>query len=191
MRFIAILFLITFLGSCDPPQEMIDPYRPTKGALVDEVINTAFKQLKAEKELYPFGTGYQMMYQIKMLALAFHYYKEVEIDEARELLVCAARTFLDIINKNEQIRKHLDNYPFKPENIQIEIFLENSDGSKFTLEKLCVITMKNGVLKYKVDHPDMHRFLIIQEETYDEAVAKLNSSNQVVAMLGASRRSKT
>lgn len=182
MKIITFLLFIALLNSCDPPPEMNEKYLPTKQALVNEVRNQAFKQLKVQRDLYPFGVGSQMMDQIKMLALAFHYYHEVNIDEARELVIYVATTFLDEINKSEHIRKYLDTYPFKPENIQIEIFLENLDGSKLPPEKLCAITMADGILKYKIDHPDRHKFLIVQEETYEEAVTKIYSSNKSIAM---------
>ncbi len=175
MRAVLFLFLMNFVTSCDPPHREDNPYSSNKGTLVDEVTNRAFVQLKMEKGLYPFGTGARMMDQIKMLALAFHYYKEVEIEEARELLLYAGNVFLNIINNNEQIRPYLDNYPFKPENIEITIYLKNTDGSKFAPEKLCVISMVNGVLEYEAKNPETLRLLTICKEPYDQAVSKLGT----------------
>ena len=84
-----------------------DPFPPTKQSLSTEVMNKAFAQLKMEKELYPCGIGEGMMNQIRMLALSFNYYKEVDIEQARELLMTAGNVFLNIINSNEQIRPFL------------------------------------------------------------------------------------
>jgi hypothetical protein len=134
------------------------------------------------QELYPFGTAYQMMDQIKMLGIAFNYYKEVDLEEARELLIYAGTTFLDIINSNEEIRKYLDVYPFKPENVDIRIFLQNLDGTEFSPEKLCVITMIDGMLEYDAKNPETLRLLRVHKETYDKAVKKIYSSNKSIAM---------
>ncbi len=175
MRAVLFLFLMAFVTSCDHPHREDNPYPSNKGTLADEVTNRAFVELEMEKGLYPFGTGARMMDQIKMLALAFHYYKEVDIREARELLVTAATKFLNIINSNEEIRPYLDIYPFKPENIQITIYLKNPDGSKFAPEKLCVVSMVNGILEYEAKNPETLRLLTICKEPYEQAVSKLGT----------------
>ena len=106
----------------------------------------------------------------------FDYYNEIDVAEARELLMTAGNLYLREINDNEKIRPYLANYPFKPENIQIAIFLENPNGSKTASEKLSIITMKEGVLRYDIGVLDSRNALItICEETYDEAAAKLGT----------------
>ncbi len=173
MRVFVFLVLMVFVTSCGPPHSENNPPSSNKQSLANEVRNTAFAHLLREKDLYPFGTAGQMMDQIQMLGLAFHYYKEVDLDEARELLLYAGNVFLNIINSNEQIRSYLDHYPFKPENIQVKIFLKKPDGSECSVEKLCVITMIDGALKYKIDQPETYKLLTVYNETYDEAVSKL------------------
>jgi hypothetical protein len=175
MKFILFLFLVLCITSCTSPQPEDISFQPTKGSLANEVRHRAFVQLKIEKGLRPRGVGAQMMDQIKMLALAFGYYKEVDIEEARELLVYAGRVFLGIINENEQIRPLLDNYPFKPENIQIQIVLQKPNGSEVSPGKLCIVTMRNGILNYKTDSPEGYTLLTTHEETYEEAVSRLNA----------------
>jgi hypothetical protein len=176
MKFIVIFLFIVLIAGCGSPQPDDTSYPSKKGTLANEVRRKAFARLKIEKELYPFGTGAEMMYQIKMLALAFHYYKEVDIEEARELLISAGAVFLDIINSNEEIRPFLHNYPFKPENVEIRIVLKNPDGSEFSHEKLCIVTMIDGALNYKATNPQTDRLLTIHKETYDEAISKLNTA---------------
>ena len=173
MRVILFLLLMVYLTSCDPPYIEDNPYLPTKQSLANDVRNKTFVQLKMEKELYPCGVGSAMMDQIKILALSFDYYKAVDMGQARELLMAAGTLFLHTINSNEQIRPYLENYPFRPENIEIAIFLKKPDGSKPDPDKLTVISMTNGVLRYKVDHPETECLITIYEENFDEAAAKL------------------
>lgn len=173
MKTIIFILLTVVISSCDLPYNEYIPYLPNKESQANEVTNKAFIQLFNDKELYSCGIGSQMMNQIEMLGLYFNYYKEINIDEARELLLTAATVFLEIINKNEHIRPFLSCFPFKPENIEIRIFLAHLDGSKILPEKLCVATMIDGVLKYKADQESTHRSLTIYTESYDEAVQKL------------------
>ena len=80
---------------------------------------------------------------------------------------------------NERIRPYLANYPFKPENIEIRIFLFNSDGSSIEPEKLVVISMLDGVLQFKVHSKskfDYFPLAIVYEETYEEAAEILSST---------------
>lgn len=153
---------------------MDDPYLPDIDTLANQVINKTLLQLKKEKELYPFGTGAGMKDQIRMLALSFLYYKEVGIEQARELLIAAGTTFLDNINNKKEIRPFLQNYPFNPKNIEIAIFLKNQDGSELESGKLTIVSMTDGVLKYRTDEPQTYRLKTIYEENYDEAVAMLD-----------------
>ena len=178
---VVLLLLIVFIAGCGTPC-VAPPPPPNEQSLVNEVRNKTFAQLKEEKELYPYGIGSEMMYQIKMLALGFRYYKEVNIAQARELLIRAGTVFLDTINSNEQIRQFLHNYPFKPENIEISIYLQKPDGSNPDPDKLTVITITNGVLDYMIDEPGTYRLLTIYKETFEEATEKLNTDEGIAAL---------
>jgi hypothetical protein len=167
---ILYLFLIFFISGCDLP-DIETPYHPTRLSLVNEVRNKTFVQLKTEKGLYPCGIANCGIDKIKMLDMAFHYYKEVDIDEARKLLMAAGTLFLKNINSNEKLQSYLQNSPFKPENICIEIYLQNSDGSEFGSDKLSVITMTDGILSYKLNTET--RLITIYRENFEEATVKL------------------
>jgi hypothetical protein len=168
------LFLMVFIYSCGSPSAD-STYLPDKQSLAIEVRNQTFAQLKVEKELIPCGTGSGMMDQIRMLAMSFNYYKEIDMLQARQLLIDAGTVFLKNINANEQIRPFLQNYPFKPENIQIRIFLYNPNGKEPDFGKLTVISLIDGELRYKIDNPETNSFRVIYRETFDQAQAKLGS----------------
>ncbi len=149
-------------------------YKPSlKSRLVDEVGNKVFKQLKRENDLYPCECGGRMMHQITFLHLGFDYYKQIDIEKARELLMSAGNLFLKTINEDERIHPFLDSYPFLPKNIEILIFLREPKGSKFGPRRLYVISMSEGVLKYYINDPETNHLLSIYNETYEEAEEKL------------------
>lgn len=173
MRVVFALFLLVCMASCDPPYQEENPYLPTKQSLVNEVMNQTFVKMKMEKGLIPCGIGSGMMHQIRMLALAFDYYKEIDIDEARELLIAAGSEFLKTINSNEKIRIFLDQYPFTPKNIEISIFLRNPDGSLTEPGKLTVASIINGILKYNIRSLATGQLEIVYKESYEEAIQKV------------------
>ena len=182
MKIALFFFLMAFATSCGRPC-IEGPSPPTQQSLANKVRNQAFEQLKMEKELYPCGIGAGMMYQIRMLALSFNYYKEVDIEQARELLMTAGNVFLNIINSNEQIHPFLQNDPFRPENIEIRIFIQKPKGIELPADRLTVVSLINGVLKYKITDSETEFLSIIYEENYEEAAVKLNITNESIAAI--------
>jgi hypothetical protein len=137
-----------------------------------------FVQLKKERELYPFGVGAAMMDQIKILGVDFRYYKDIDINQARELLMAAGTLFLNTINAKEQIRPFLQNDPFQPRNIEIRIFLSKPNGAKQDPDKLTVAAMVDGILDYDIRIPETGRLTTIYRETFQEAAAKLGITEE-------------
>ena len=169
-----VLILMFLLTGCDAPS-IPQSYPSSMESLVDEVRNQTFVQLKMEKELHPCGIGSGMKDKIRMLALSFNYYRELNIEEARELLMYATRVFLDKINSNQEIRPFLLNDPFTPFDIDITVFLRNLDGSYPNTEKLQVIAMTNGRFIYKIDTPARKQYKTILTETFAEAEKNLKT----------------
>ena len=168
------MILLLAVAACNPSAET-NSYAPTKQSLANEVRRQACIQLKNEKALFPCGIGAGMMDKIRMLALSFNYYEELSIEEARDLLMYASHVFLEKINRNEKIGPFLLNYPFKPENISVTIYLRNTDGSNPGVNKLQVLVMNLGTLEYKIHTPGSKQFKTILKETFEEAEKKLDT----------------
>lgn len=175
MNFISALLLLLFLTGCDQLCPPIEP--PTKSSLIHLVRTKTVKQLKFEHELYACGTGVQAMYQIEMLALSFDYFKPVEIENGRELLITALDTYVANINDEKKIHSHLGHYPFTPKDIEIRIFIRNLDGSDLPPGRLTSVSSYEGVLRYRIFDPKTNRTTDVYEETYAEAKQKLAASN--------------
>ncbi len=174
MRWFKFLILVVLATSCDPPPEMEEeiPYAPTKQSLATQVRNHTILELREKKDLRACGIGSGMMDQIRMLAISFFYYNEVDIEQARDLLMTAGTVFLRHVNANEKIRPYLQNYPFEPKNIQIAIFLMKPDGTEPDAGQLTIISMHKGILAYNIDKPGTKQLITIYKETFDEALSK-------------------
>ncbi len=126
MRFFLFLIASIFITGCMQNSSVIDYISSPKSQLANEISKQVALQLKKEQDLYPCGFGGGMMNQIRMLALSFNYYKPINIEQGRELLMAAGSLFLKTINEDERIRPYLDTYPFQPKNIEIRIFCRKS-----------------------------------------------------------------
>jgi hypothetical protein len=172
MRVLEVL-IILFLTGCD-----VDPsytyYSDPKSHYANEIRNKVAVRLRDEMQLYPCGTGGGCMDNIHCLALSCNYHKEVDIEEARKLLVEAGIIFLKTANENEKARPYLANFPFGLKNIELRFFLQRKGGSEFGPKKLSCIYLLDGKLTYDL-MPNIYRpFITIYEETFTEAAAKLN-----------------
>ena len=173
---IIFLLLMLFITSCHYSKNE-DPSEPTKQSLTTEVLNQTILELRKEKGLCAYGYGGRMMHQIARLSLDFNYYNEIDINEARELLMTSGRVFLNNVNSNELIPPFLQNYPFEPENIEVAIYVRKPNGRQPDSDKLAIVTLIDGVLKYKI-MPDEYSLETIYHETFEEAQSKLQVANK-------------
>lgn len=169
---------LTLLVACSTNNKIKTKETSTESIIVNKIRSEVFVELFID-DLHPCGTGGQMMDEIKMLYFGFNYFYEISIDEARKLLLMAAKVALNKINNCDEIRPYLANYPFKPINVKIDIFLRNSDYTPFDCEKLQVISFHEGKLEY-MNHNSVNNFLTtIHKETYEEALAKIGNVSNI------------
>lgn len=173
MRAFLCIF-ISLLCACDKSCAPVPYEISEKEKLADRITHTVALKLRRDLGLIQCGTGGGMMYQIRMLALSFDYYKIVDIEEGRKLLVAALNEYISAVNADEQVRPYLQNYPFCPKNIQIRIFIRNTDPSFASSDKIQSLSVVDGYLKYYVNEPNANRFKVIYSESYEEAVQKLS-----------------
>ncbi len=169
MRFFFFFTLLIFFSACqyveDPPN--------TKAAMKKLVLTDTIRWLKADKELYACGWGGGGKDKIRMLALSFFYYKPVkDVEEGRDLLVSAIQRFIEEIYKEKRLHKYLEKDPFPPEGVQIRIFIQDLNGSRFSPGHLTVLSFIDGILTYKIAGPGPVDLIRIHQETYEEALAK-------------------
>ena len=126
MRFFFVLkSIFIFLIGCST---LIDPI-PEYEKLADQITDNVAKRLEAQKEhLLLIGTGGWMMDKIRMMAIGFQYFQEVDLKQARELLLYVINEYLSSINSNERIRPFLQKYPFTATHVEIRIWIYQSDG---------------------------------------------------------------
>ena len=173
-----VLLILVVLTPCCTRKSNRFGYDPKWDLATDiynnEIGKKVFVQLKKEKKLNVCESGFGLRGsdKIRCMHCGFDYFDEITIEEARELLLATSNLYLKTINENEQIRPFLMNYPFRPEDIEIRIFIVNPKDPKPNPEKLRIISIIDGVLGYMIG--DRHR-TTIYEESYEEALSKLGT----------------
>ena len=166
-----ILFSAVMCYSCSWPSVNYEK-------VADKITARTAKKLKQEKGLILIGTGGGMMNDIKMMMMGFNYYKVIDMDEARKLLIYCVEEYLNAINSDEKVRPYLHNYPFTAENIEIKIFFYKPDGSNVAPNEISVATANEGRMAYSIDDPEKHTLKRIHRESYEEALKIVSSQKE-------------
>lgn len=164
-----IIILIIVITACNRSNYTL----PEKEKLADKILHRVALQMKQEAELRTCGTMGQMLNEIQKLGLSFCYFNPVDIAKGRKLLIRAAEALMKEMNEDERIRPYLSRHPVRPWNIEIIIFLQNSDNSEFPPGSLIIISITDGILKYKIDHPNKMELITVYKETYQEALDRI------------------
>ncbi len=147
-----------------------------KETLTNRIMMKVARQITTEKELYLIGTGAQMMNEIQMLALSFDGFRDVSLDEARELIVYAVETFVNEVNANEKTRPYLANYPFTAKNIEIRIWFYNNDYTSVGPNHIFYIFNNRGKIEYYPGRPAYDLWNPMLVEKYDESLKILTTA---------------
>jgi len=121
---IIIFITLLSLSSCIKVDERYKP--PEYVNYLKKIEYETIQELK-KKGLYLSGFGGCLMDCISLVDLSFNYDKPVDISKARELVVLAVETFLKKINSHDKIRPDLCTYPFRVNNLEIQIDLIGND----------------------------------------------------------------
>lgn len=127
------------------------------------------------------------MHQVRMLALAFTYYHDLDMEKGRSLLLYCAHIFLDTINSDQDLRPYLQNYPFVYKNIEIAIFLRSTDRNLPT--SFSWIKLVDDKIKYYQKDPLSGQYNKVHEETVEEALrfTTVHSCNTIPCSLSVQR----
>ncbi|PIS00760.1 MAG: hypothetical protein COT84_05815 [Chlamydiae bacterium CG10_big_fil_rev_8_21_14_0_10_35_9] len=117
MKFLYLPILILLLSCSNEKLEEPQTYAD----VAMQIMHETALQLKKEKKLHAYGSGGSMLYCVEMMYLALQVNEDYTFEQKRELVVYALETLLKNVNDNEKIRKDLCQYPFKIENLEIDL----------------------------------------------------------------------
>ncbi len=116
-----------------------------------------------------------MVYNVKSIDRVFAYYESIDIEQARSNAIKCAKIFLKEINQDKKGRPFLNQYPFTPQNIKLQITSINSETKEhFAPPAIALVAIEGGHVKYYTSyHPDA-QLKLIKKETFEEACALLD-----------------
>lgn len=169
MKLASFVILFFFLASCsqydvDPKIQFLDSGPGTDIAnqiqiSIDEQLEKSGFHIAFRKRNFPEN--------IDQIEIGYYTtkHKITSIEEARLLFVKFIENFLDAYNNSNEVRPYLENYPFKPENLNIVIFFLKNKGQKIP-DAGCVCEF--GKFAYFINDPT-GKNPILHEETFSRA----------------------
>ena len=151
--------------------------------LANKITNQTIKHLSTEKNLLCIGRGGGMMGLLWHKLLAFHYYRPVTLEEARNLIIYATESYRKDINASKEIRSYLIEYPFPPSRFNMAIYFFK-DRSLATVEydQITYVSVNDEIIEYILGHEAKQS--IAHRETYAEAL-KIVQEKQAATSIGA------
>ncbi len=118
---------------------------------------------------------------IWLMSLDFQRYGlPLDIQQSRKLLVACMEEFLNDVNKDEELRPYLRDFPFSVNNIDMGIINYKEDGHDIYDPYITTISANNGKINYfTYDEINPHRYKSEFTETYQEAVAILKKEQEI------------
>ena len=121
------------------------------------------------------GTGGGMSFSgkgLEMLSITFECDQNVNIKQARELIVECIRAYLNDINETKELKNYLNPFPFTCKNVNITIHFVDRRTQAFKNPPVLAMVGSLGENLSYWTNPNPHSPLReIQEETYEEACA--------------------
>jgi hypothetical protein len=183
MKFVLFLCILIMTLGCVQNSPKSD-YKPGPDKkLADKIMYQVAVQLQREKNLRLYRYGSEKTDQVGTLALHFIYDRKSEIEEERALVLFAANLLLKAINNDEQIRPYLKNYPLLPENILIIIVFNKPYDSDLDPDRIHVVILSEGTLRYEINIPHSTLFETLHTETFQQATEQLKGTEKRKAMV--------
>lgn len=158
--------LFNFFGNEEKPHKK-DETRMTK------IVNNSIRQLSTRYGVIPIGTGGSNVdHKSKREFVAFQLRQKISKEEARILIVEIVELLLHNINGNKEIKNYLYNQPFSYRNLEIALFIRETDNSKIFHPNIGLVNLtQRGTVNFVTYDPNdsFCGYATDIEESYEEA----------------------
>ncbi|MBM3192255.1 MAG: hypothetical protein FJZ63_06380 [Chlamydiae bacterium] len=154
------------------------PEKPIYCQHADNITNKFCADIAKKHKLFYYGGGGEFLTQVDKITLDFISIKDLNITEARSLILDCMEDLLQRINNDTAIRPYLSHHPFTEKGLNLSIGLETKSGEMPPSKKIAHIVATNGFIHYNSYDHRKQTFNTIHKETYQEALKLANISSR-------------
>lgn len=172
---IIIIVLIIVLSSCSA--ESNSTRKPIHCKLGADLLRDHIDDM--EKKGYQLEmSGGGMCGNIKLLSIGFYLNNSPTVAEARMIYVKSVESLLNSVNKNPDVRKYLDSFPFSTKNLQYTFSFPFLEVQKYQDFPIVYVSLIDGRILYRVNDPftgSPNPLRTVYEESYEDALRIVNA----------------
>ncbi len=151
---------------------------PSKNVIIDKACGHALKELQKKYSIKMIGSGgSEENKKETMIAASYSLNEVLSKEQCRKLILDCADELLKQINQREDLKVYLCEVPFSYKSIEIRIFLRNPDRSDIQPPNICIVSLIDGVIAYKVEDMNAIGHLRRIEELYEDALKIVQTQN--------------
>ncbi len=144
---------------------------PTVDIIIDKVISKTLSKLQQKQPLSMIGIGgEQKNGKEKAIDVSLALNKILNKEECRELVVECLELYLKDINDSVELKQYLYETPFTNKNLELRIFLTKPNGGDIVDPDICIISVVNGIISYRVQAANDKYTYTTTKESYEEAL---------------------
>ncbi len=136
---------------------------------VNEITSSFIKEIEKEFGISCCATGGSMPHDVVEIQVDFNCYKQVTLEEARELVIKVTEILRERINEHEKIRPYLRDYPCKSQTAHVMISFHKMNGDTQTEGVALVFPARNKLFFRKYDSLTK-KLCALSEEPYEKAL---------------------
>jgi len=141
--------------------------------VLEQVTMKTFEKLKMKYQLSLIGIGGSRDgNEIIISSISFQLAHTMSQDECRKMILECAQKYLDEINSDKSLPLFLSVKPFGYKNIEVVIFMSHPDRTEPLHPEISVVSMTDGIIKYRTVNPENTYQYKSVMETYEEALRK-------------------
>ncbi len=140
-----------------------------------QVANEHGRYMKKVHQCRLEGIGSRGPEKYEEIILSYGSYQKIEeinVNDARKLILDSTQKLLEIVNSNTEIQDSLANHPYTADNLDVSISLRDPATERRYLKNyIALVYLLDGEVHYVVDDPETGFLKNYKLETYSEALS--------------------
>lgn len=177
MDLLKIIASILLLYSSRTQESQVEEKTTNYSVYAHQAIDILKKEVEEKYGVHCYGRGGSMPTDIRSISVNFQVKEKATIEESRILFVSIYEKFRNIINRHEDIRPFLREYPFPCQRIELGLSYYSPDKQKNLQKSFEYVSCIKGNIRYAKRDPLTGRYETVYQEPYEEALRIVNGQH--------------
>ncbi|MBM3192256.1 MAG: hypothetical protein FJZ63_06385 [Chlamydiae bacterium] len=151
------------------------PEDPMYVEYADNITKKFCADVAKKHLIFYYGGGGGFLKNVERIFLDFSAVKNLNIEEARSLVLDCTEDLLQRINNDKKIKPYLEHYPFTEKGLRLSISFDTPDQKRVSSKYVAHVLATNGSIYYSSYDHKKQQLVDLYEEPYQEALKLANA----------------